>query len=285
MTEERLIEPEGLLVLPGTEPQAAFLVLSGSSGRVETERARVLASHGVAALAMKWFGGPNQPRTPREVALESFAPALDRLDAISDRLGVLGTSFGAEACLLLGLFDQRIDVVAALAPTSTVWATPDLDTAGRPVRASKWTWRGDPLPYVPYVDQTSWEGRELRTARDIHEASIRLYADRVPEATIPVELITADVLLAAGGDDEVWQADIFAEQIRSRREGADLPTVVVHDAKAGHRAILPGESPPPPRPDLARGGDPAADRAHGRHVLDALLTLLPLSTDGVPSLD
>jgi uncharacterized protein len=276
MIEEPLGDPEGVLVLPDGEPRAAFLVLGGSSGRVESERARVLASHGVAALAMKWFGGRRQPETPREVPLESFLPALDRLAALSGRLGVLGTSFGAEAGLQLALLDSRIDVVAALAPTSVVWGTPDLDAAGRPIPASKWTWRGAPVPFVPYLDQSTWDGPEFRTARQIHEASIRAHAARVPDATITVEQIRADVLLAAGGDDEVWQAVSFAEEIRRRRADAGLRTVVVQDAEAGHRAILPAENPPPLRPELPRGGHPDADRAHGQRVLAALLTMLPV---------
>jgi hypothetical protein len=40
-----------------------LLVLSGSSG-VETQRADLLASHGIAALAVPWFGAHGLPPTP-----------------------------------------------------------------------------------------------------------------------------------------------------------------------------------------------------------------------------
>ena len=275
MREERFGEGDGWLVHPEGVPRAAFLVLSGSSGRVELERARVLASHGVAALAMKWFGGPNQPATPYEVPLESLQPALDRLDKLSDHLGVLGTSFGAEAVLLLALMDERIDVVAALAPTSVVFGTTDRDPDGHPIQASKWTRDGQPVPFVPYIDLSTWTGPEFQNAREIHEATLKLYADRVPDATIPVDQITADVLVSAGSDDQVWQAETFADQIHDRRAAAGKPTVVVKHPTAGHRAILPGETPPPLRPDLPKGGNDNADRHHGQDVLNALLTLLP----------
>ena len=275
MQEERFGDGDGWLVLPDGAPRAAFLVLSGSSGRVELERARVLAKHGVAALAMKWFGGAGQPPTPREVPLESLVPALDRLDKLSDCLGVLGTSFGAEAVLLLALMDKRINVVAALAPTSVVFATVDRDPDGHPIQASKWTRNGQPLPFVPYVDQTTWTGPAFQNAREIHEATLAQYADRVPAATIPVEQITADVLVSAGANDQVWQASTFADQIHDRRAAAGKPTTVIKHQSAGHRAILPGETPPPLRPDLPRGGTDPADRQHGDDVLTALLNLLP----------
>lgn len=275
MREERFEYGDGWLVLPEEEPRAGFLVLSGSSGRVELERARVLASYGIAALAMKWFGGPNQPSTPREVPLELFRPALDRLDQLSGCLGVMGSSFGAEACLLLALDDERIDIVAALAPPTVVFGTIDRDPDGRPIHASKWTRGGQPLPFVPYVDATTWTGPKFESAREIHEASFELYAANAPEAVIPVEQIEADVLVSAGGDDQVWQAVTFADEIERRRAAAGKNTVVVKDAEAGHRVILPGEDPPPPRPDLLRGGTVEADKRHGAAVLDALLGLLP----------
>jgi uncharacterized protein len=51
--EYLLSEPDGLLVLPENEdPRCAVLVLSGSSGRVEVDRVRLLAARGAAALSM-----------------------------------------------------------------------------------------------------------------------------------------------------------------------------------------------------------------------------------------
>jgi hypothetical protein len=151
----------------------------------------------------------------------------------------------------------------------------DRDPDGRPIQASKWTRDGQPLPFVPYVDATTWTGPRFETARAIHEASFDLYAADVPGAIIPVEQIDGDVLVSAGGDDTVWQAMTFADQIEQRRDAAGKRTLVVKDAEAGHRVILPGENPPPPRADLPRGGSVEADSRHGQAVLDALLSLLP----------
>jgi hypothetical protein len=66
-----------------------------------------------------------------------------------------------------------------------------------------------------------------------------------------------------------------SDQIEQRRDAVGKRTLVVKDAEAGHRVILPGENPPPPRADLPRGGSVEADSRHGQAVLDALLSLLP----------
>ncbi len=114
---------DGLLALPDERPPtSAVLVLSGSSGRIERERARLLARSGAAALTFRWFGGIGQPPGVCEVPLETFLPALDQLADLSDRVVVLGVSKSAEAALLLAARDSRIAAVVGLSPTSMVWA-------------------------------------------------------------------------------------------------------------------------------------------------------------------
>jgi hypothetical protein len=121
------------------------LVLSGSSGRVEEDRCRVLQEHGLVARSFRWFGGPGQVPGICELPLETFLPVLDELAAGCDGLAVLGVSKGAEAALLLGLRDPRVRAVVALAPTPVVWANvgPGPDGEVRPQRSS-WSWRGEP---------------------------------------------------------------------------------------------------------------------------------------------
>jgi hypothetical protein len=130
-----LTKPDGLLAMPDDGPvRCAVLVLSGSSGRVEADRVRLLAAHGAAALSIRWFGDAGQPPGSCEVPLATFLPALDRLAALSDHLAVLGLSTGAEAALLLACRDRRIRAVAGFAPSSVVWANagPGTDGHDRP---------------------------------------------------------------------------------------------------------------------------------------------------------
>ena len=79
------------------------LVLSGSSGRVESARCDVLAGLGATAASYRWFG-----ETVDRVPLESFEEPLASLHERCDRLVVLGTSKGAEAALLLGALHPEI---------------------------------------------------------------------------------------------------------------------------------------------------------------------------------
>jgi hypothetical protein len=278
--EQVLHSPDGVLLTPAGDPRCAVLVLSGSSGRVDTDRARLLADHGAAAMAIRWFGGKGQPPGICEVELEAFESSLSTLWNMHPHLAVIGLSKGAEAALLLGAHDHRIRAVAALAPTSVVWANvgPGRDGRDRPQRSS-WQRGGRALPFVPY-DET-WQpasDSDEPAYRSLYELSLRTQAAHVTAATIPVELIAGEVLVVAGADDQVWPSLQFAEQISDRRQRHGLATHVVTSPDAGHRVILPGESAPAGGLPMARGGNDDADRALGHQVWPVLCRLLNLQS-------
>jgi hypothetical protein len=57
IVERSISEPwEGVHAGPAGGSAVGVLVLGGSSGRIETERCRVLAREGMAALSIRWFG-------------------------------------------------------------------------------------------------------------------------------------------------------------------------------------------------------------------------------------
>jgi hypothetical protein len=281
LVEYWLSNPEGLLVVPQTGVAGcAVLVLSGSSGRVEVDRVRLLADRGAAALSIRWFGDAGQPPGICEVPLETFVPALDRLTSLSDHLAVLGVSKGAEAALLLACRDARIRAVGALSPSSVVWAHvgPGADGAHQPYRSS-WTEGGVSVPFVPYDDTwvlSSVGGQPVY--RGLYEQSLRAFPTRVREATIPVERIAGRVVLTTGGNDLVWPSVWFASQVRARRAAHGLSTEVITSTLAGHRVPLPGEPASSAGGRwMARGGTAEADAALGLRVWPALLALLNLS--------
>jgi pimeloyl-ACP methyl ester carboxylesterase len=239
------------------------LVLSGSSGRVETARCDVLAGLGATAASYRWFGG-----TVDQVPLESFEQPLATLHERCDRLVVIGTSRGAEAALLLGAQHPEIDAVVAISAPDVVWAALSQD---RPQRSS-FTRGGEQLSFVPYDDD--WEpDTDPVEFVGMYEQSLETYADRVPAARIPVERITGEVLLVAGGDDRLWPSCDFAERIVERRDAAGLRTGLVSHPGAGHRVVLPGEAPPAPS-HLVHGGTPDADAELGRLVWPHVVELL-----------
>jgi uncharacterized protein len=273
---ERLTRPEGVLAMPDGPPVASALVLSGISGGVEEERCRLLASYGVAALSLRWFGDVGQSPGICEVPLETFGPALDRLATLSPRLSVVGVSKGAEAALLLAAHDPRITLTVAMSPSSVVWANAGAGRDGltKPYRSS-WTWHGDPLPFVPFDD--SWEvpRGDWPSYLSLYKLSLHTFADHAATSRIPVERISGDVVVTAGGDDQVWPSDAFAAAIVQRRRQAGLDTVLVEHPDAGHRPSLPGE-PPSVSMTLARGGSPVADAAHGAAIWAAVARSLDL---------
>ncbi len=55
---------EGVMVEPVGGSTVGVLVLAGSSGRVETDRCRLLARTGMTTLSIRWFGGDGQPAGP-----------------------------------------------------------------------------------------------------------------------------------------------------------------------------------------------------------------------------
>jgi len=246
---------------PGTDAHLAgsgrtgMLVLAGSSGRVEAQRCDVLAAGlDVTALSYRWF----DPVLDR-LALESFEEPLAWLHERCERLVVLGTSRGAEAALLLGTLHAELDAVVAVSPPHVVWAA----LSDRRPQTSSWTRGGEPLPFVPYDDDWVPTTDPPEYAGQYRSALDR-FADRVPAARIPVERIAGEVVLTSGGDDRLWPAATYADEVARRRAAHGRETVVLHEPAAGHRVLLPGETPQPAR--LVHGGTPAADAVLGARL-------------------
>ena len=267
-----LPDPEWRLVRPDRPTGTGVVLAAGSSGRVDVDRAQVLADAGAAVLAIRWFGGPGQPAGPYGVPLEIFVGALDLLAPDCDRLALVGTSFGAEASLIVAALDQRVDAVVAFAPSAYVWGGHDGDRW-----TSHWTWHGEPLPFLPFVE--GWEPDSDPPAfRSFYARSVEASApELVGAASIPVERIRGSVVLVAGGDDQVWPAVDFAHEIADRRTAAGLATDVVTHPDAGHRTILPGEAVVGGGQPMLRGGTEDADRALGELAWPAIRSVVARS--------
>jgi uncharacterized protein len=151
---------------------------------------------------------------------------------------------------------------------------PGLDGRAYPYRSS-WTWRGAPLPFVPYDE--SWEpGEEPVAYRSLYQRSLLAFPEAREAATIRIEESDADILLVAGRDDALWPSAAFAEELAARRRQANRPTRIVIDPEAGHRPIFPGEPPLTPSTSLVHGGDPVADARLGRTAWQDVLACLGL---------
>ena len=195
---------QGSILKPAEQTGWGVVVLAGSSGRVDVTRAKLFAGLGAVCIALRWFGGEGQPPGICEVPLEVFTRTTDRLfEEGCERVAYVGTSKGAEAALLNATVDPRVRVVAAISPSSVVWANigPGIDGVAWPQRSS-WTRGGVPLPFIKYDETWQPERREgLVTYRSLYERSLQIGADNLSAATIPVEKAQAEIILVAGGDD------------------------------------------------------------------------------------
>lgn len=269
--------PGSILVGPAqARGRPGVVVLSGSSGRIERNRARLLADAGAVAVAVGYFGGPAQPLGICEVPLETITTAVDALlDLGCSPIGLVGASKGAEAALLVAQRHPRVQAVVALAPPSVVWANvgPGLDGAERPLRSS-WTWQGEPLEFVPYDPE--WKpDRDPPAFRGLYEASLERYAEAARRAAISVHARPARLVLAAGGDDQVWPSDRMAAELVARRDRALHTEIFIHP-EAGHRVILPGETAAEGGMAMARGGNVAGDTELGQQIWPSILHALAL---------
>ncbi|WP_370246813.1 acyl-CoA thioester hydrolase/BAAT C-terminal domain-containing protein [Nocardioides sp.] len=254
----------------GSRPTTAALVLAGSSGRVDVDRARVLAELGVTAETLRWFGGPGQPAAPVEVPLEPVLARVADLARAHARTVVVATSFGTELALLVARHagTGAVAGVAAFAPSDVVWAGVREDGT----QTSHWTLGGRPLPFLAF-DETWTPVDDPPSYTDLYRCSRRRATeDAVAAARLPADV--PELLLVTGGDDRVWPATEHAEQLVLRRRGAGLPTTHLHLAEAGHRAVLPGEPEVVAGQRMARGGTPVADRRLGAAAWPALQRLV-----------
>lgn len=282
MTSTELLpsgDVQGALIRPDRSNGLGVMVLTGSSGRVDTERAQRFADLGATALALRWWGGEGQTPGVNLVPLEVFVRGLDRLQAIGcNRFAILGTSFGAEAALLVAVKDRRVDFAIAISPTTVVWQNsgPGLDGSVWPPRSS-FSWAGEPLPFVVW-DPRAWPAFGTRDPiyRPMYELSLRTFAEDVLAAAIPVEQARAEIILVAGGADALWPSDTAAREIAARLEKHGRRAILVEHADAGHMPVFPGETQRTSPPDRAWGGTPAADRELGAAAWKAIVSKLGL---------
>jgi dienelactone hydrolase len=240
-----------LFIPPGREPHPVVVVLSGSGGGFDLDKAAVLSRHGFATLALAYFGIAPLPTWLHRIPLEYFKAALTWLFAQpeidSRRVGILGVSRGAELALLLGSTFPQIRAIVAYAPSSVAWAASGRDKATGELIPC-WTWRGKPVPFAPlplrgFMWRSAFPVVALKRPvmfRNLFRAGLRNRA-AVELAAIPVEKIHGPILLISGGDDHLWPAAEMSEAIvaRLKRNGSAHTAEHLHFAGAGHMLRYP----------------------------------------------
>jgi len=233
----------------GTLP--VVIVLGGSGGGFDLDKAAVLSRHGFATLALAYFGILPLPSWLHRIPLDYFEAALAWLagqpEIDSRRIGIIGVSRGAELALLLGTRFAQVRAVVAFAPSSVAWGAGGRDKAtGKNIPA--WLWRDEPLPFAPlplrdFMLRSAFPVAVLRRPvmfRKLFRAALR-NRDAVARAAIPVEQIAGSILLVSGGDDHVWPAAEMSEAIVARLKHRHFAYSVehLHYPHAGHMLRYP----------------------------------------------
>ena len=192
----------GFATPKGAIRRPAVLELGGSEGGAKPPD-RLFAASGVPTLYVGYFHGPGLPDRLLNIPLEYFRKALMWLDRQPEvdpsRVTVLGTSYGSEAALLLGVHYPRLVHAVGAVVTSDV-STCGIVGAKRFNAAAclgpAWTLHGHAIPYTKQWDNP--------------------HPTDVPAAVIPVERIRGPILLTCGGLDQLWASCPYARAIVAR---------------------------------------------------------------------
>lgn len=255
--------------------EGVVLVWGGSEGGPDFGHAELLAQSGHEVLSLFYFGQPEQPETLNRVPVETASLAIDWAEknaanaanaATAEPVTLVGTSKGAELAALLPTYEPRVDNVVLFAPVDHV--TQGLDQVDV---ASSWTYQGAEVPYVAFAEAPEYgPALGLMSAmifnypmhlRPAYEAA--LAGPGAGEARIDLTRVPGEVLIFAGGDDQLWPADAAARRFAEARP--EQTEVHVYP-DAGHVFDIPA--------DYAEGmrmGGSAEGNAAARDASDAML--------------
>ena len=229
-------------------PMPALIVLGGSRGGLDERtawEATALAERGYAVLHLAYIVGPGLPTSARLptaihlIPLEYFKTAIDWLrnhPAVDpSRIGIVGTSIGGMAALLVAAHYPELRVVVAAVPSSVVWSTFGSSHTSMFSRA------GQPVPYLPYG---------LARGSGVHN----LFDDGLnavvqhPDAIIPVEKINGPVMVICGKLDSLWPSCRMSAQVMARLEANNFKhaSQILEYADAGHSVFGPPVAPENP---------------------------------------
>jgi dienelactone hydrolase len=265
----------GLFARPAGEgPFPAAIAFVGSGGGIGAADswAATLAAHGIATLAIAYFGLPGLPQTLVNIELEVVERGVgwlrERADLTDQPVAVIGLSRGSELALLAAALLEHIGPVVAFSPSGISWS--GLGPGG-PVDAPAWTFRGQPVTYLKHSipDIGAIQGQGPLALRPMMERALE-DTEAVRAAEISVERVTGPVLMVSGEADAMWPsvrlADIAVQ--RAAQHGVDSRITPLQYPDAGH---LCGGVPGLPVPGEVRlsqgfmslGGTPAGN-AHAR---------------------
>ncbi|MBD8499794.1 acyl-CoA thioesterase/bile acid-CoA:amino acid N-acyltransferase family protein [Paenibacillus arenosi] len=261
------------------------IVVGGSGGGFgwSTHIASVLASRGIAAMAVAYFDYQGSYGLPHElvnIPLEQFGACINwlqqRAEVDSERIGVVGISKGGELALLLGsTYHESISSVVAIAPAHIVMQGISMTNY---TPQSSWSYAGAPLAFLPYPDDYAVTASfDKSSLRDTITRALQ-NSDAVEQSRIPVERMSANVLLISGDQDEMGPTSDMSLSIVHTLSNYEYSYKVKHlrYPDAGHSFFLPNLPAVVFHPNVS----PAAVAAAEQHAWKAIVSFLQKTANG-----
>ena len=218
---------------PSGEPaNVALMVLGGSEGGLPRKNVESFTAKGYPCLKVGYFGTENTPDHLEMIPLEYFEAAIERFRSypeVGDKKIVLfGGSKGGELALLLASLYEQIEGVIVRVPSSVVF-----QGIGGP--SSSWSYRGRPVPYVPYYEPFDYSSVVNNQWVELYRLSLT-QEEAVEKAAIEVENISGPILILTGKEDTMWPSSRMGDMIIDRLKEHHFPHRYEHVAydNAGH---------------------------------------------------
>lgn len=214
---------------PARASSAAIILLLGSGGNNMLTRgvAKWLVKRGVSALCL----GPENGSGYHSFPLERVEEAIQFLKEQGNRkIGILGASITTIPALVAAARFPELSLTIAVTPCDFVlqgFSKEKRDGCAEwPVKGeSMLTWRGEPLPYVPYAylhpkywqvvtEETKGSGNLLSSQRLFRDTEAR--ANLTDAVMIPVENIRGRLMLIGCEDDCLWPTAHYIRRMDNR---------------------------------------------------------------------
>ncbi|MEL6688009.1 MAG: acyl-CoA thioester hydrolase/BAAT C-terminal domain-containing protein, partial [Pseudomonadota bacterium] len=234
-------------------PRPAIVVLGGSEGGDGGSRsiAPDYAAEGFTVLGLPYYSPawgkaaqfPDLPQAFADIPVDYLEEAVEALrlrdDVKADQILLHGGSKGAEFVLLAGALISDGSPgggfcgIVADVPSDVVWEGWGAGTESGQV--SSFSWRGEPLPFIPYQDMSrALDRSDPFTMTEAHVNGRVAHPDRVDAARIQVEEIDEPVLVIGGMKDTTWNSGEMSKSILQTRNLAGRETEGYVYDDAGH---------------------------------------------------
>lgn len=216
----------------------AIMFFGGSEGGIPNDDVKPFTAKGYPCLKVGYIGTEHTPDKLEMIPLEYFEKSIrmfrSQPEVKGKKIVVIGFCKGGEVALLLASRYKQIEGVIADVPSFVVFQGLGKGLE-KGVSLSSWTYKGQPVPFVPYYKQYDYSKGFKNGWRELHELSLT-QTDAVEKAMIKVEQINGPILILTGQEDKMWPSSQMGDMIIKRLQDHKFHHWYKHVAyeNAGH---------------------------------------------------